>query len=466
MTSIDGSHIRRSIVARWSPSARWSSEVGIDFIQTPQPTINYSFPVAGSRILFLDRPGRRPQYTVRQYYTPINFRINRSLGVAAGLYAGGAFSTHKTNSSGGSIRDFSAFAPDLVRGQTETISSVATSTYPNRTTFSTEIGFHLNGMLGERWQIRYQGGWHQGFGTTIRTNVEYVSSFAPGVTNRAVITSNGSGWSGGISVAYLFGRRALDNVSGGSFSDRVASPPKNHRFSIGLDGGSRAYQFTYADPGGRLLNEPTQLRESIGISARWYASERWTTEVGFQRSIFNAKDVNFTFPNPERISASVDLEQTERHWYVRQYYNALIARPFKGVSVAVGPHVGIGLSQFRPEVYEFSPTTTPGGGPNNEPEVITSQFTLTFPQAEAWIAEAGLNAHFMLGNRVHLRYQLGRMMGFTPTTVVGVNYQSSLNPAMNAATIITQGTGWLNSGMIAYRFGRANPPSQRRVREK
>ena len=110
--------------------------------------------------------------------------------------------------------------------------------------------------------------------------------------------------------------------------------------------------------------------------------------------------------------------------------------------------------------------TTPGGGPNNEPEIITSQATVTFPRVEAWIAEAGLNAHFMLGNRVHLRYQLGRMMGFAPSTIIGVNYQSSLSPVRNEATISTQGTGWLNSGMIAYRFGRSNVPSQRRVREE
>ena len=467
MTNINGDHMRRSMFVRWSPSARWSTEIGVDFIQTPQPTINYSFPVAGSRVLFLDRPARRPQYTIRQYYTPVNLRLSDNLMLTAGLYAGGAFTTHKTNASGTSTRNYGAFAPDLSRNQTEVISSVARSGYPNRTTFSTEVGFHIDALLGARWQIRYQGGWHQGFGETIRSNVEYVSSFKPGITNRAVITSNGSGWSGGVSLAYVFGRPALDNVPNGLASARVAASPKNHRFSIGIDGGSRSYNYTYSDPGGRLLNEPTQLQAAVGLSARWYASERWTTEMGFQRFLFNSKDVNFTFPNPERITARVGLGQAETRYYVRQYYNALVVKPFKGVSVAVGPHVGIGLSRFTSGVdASYSPKTTPGGGPNNVPEVITSQVTVTFPHAEAWVAEAGLNAHFMLGNRVHLRYQLGRMMGFTPTAVIGVNYQSSLSPAMNAATISTQGTGWLNSGMIAYRFGRANAPSQRRVREE
>jgi len=61
-----------------------------------------------------------------------------------------------------------------------------------------------------RWSTEV--GQHQGFGTTIRSDVEYVSSFEPGITNRATITSNGSGMSSGLSIAYMFGRRALDNV--------------------------------------------------------------------------------------------------------------------------------------------------------------------------------------------------------------------------------------------------------------
>jgi hypothetical protein len=70
---------------------------------------------------------------------------------------------------------------------------------------------------------------------------------------------------------------------------------------------------------------------------------------------------------------------------------------------------------------------------HNEPEGITAQATINFPRAESWALEAGLNAHIMLGGRVHLRYQYGRYLGLAPITTIGIDYQSSLNPAINAA---------------------------------
>ena len=208
----DESHVRRSVFARWTPSARWSTEVGIDFIQNSRPRISYSFPIQRVFSGFSGSRERQPQYTVRQYYTPVSIGRIDKFWLTLGLYGGGAFTTHKTKSSGTLTQAINSGVLDPVRNQTETVSGVTRSTYPNRVTFSTEAGFHIGVLLGARWLIRYQLGWHQGFGETIRTNVEYVSSFEPGITNRATITSNGSGASGGLSVAYLFGRKASVNV--------------------------------------------------------------------------------------------------------------------------------------------------------------------------------------------------------------------------------------------------------------
>lgn len=208
----DESHIRQSVFARWAPSARWSTEVGIDFIQTRRPRISYSFPIQRVFSGLMDSPERRPQYTVRQYYTPVLTGRTDRFRLTAGLYGGGAFTTHRVQSVRTLTQEINSRTLDPIRNQAETVRGVTRTSHPNRVTFSTEVGLHIGVLLGEHWQIRYQGGWHQGFGETIRNNVEYVSSFDPGTTNRATITSNGSGWSGGLSVAYMFGRRALHNV--------------------------------------------------------------------------------------------------------------------------------------------------------------------------------------------------------------------------------------------------------------
>lgn len=201
---------RWGLTARWYMSRHWTAETGLSFAQVNAPTIDYVFPVSGRRVPFYNQQGSRPQFLVRAYYAPLQIAF-RHYDLEIGPYVGGAFMTHRVNTEIFSVpglgfsRDYPAFTLDPTQGAVEVISSRRVTANPSRVSTYAELGGHMSIFWRTRWHIRYQVGWHQGFTQTSLTQVTYQSSFNPGVTNNATITSNGSGWSANLMFAYRFG---------------------------------------------------------------------------------------------------------------------------------------------------------------------------------------------------------------------------------------------------------------------
>ena len=207
--------IRWGITGRWYSSERWTTEVGVSFIQVSRPTINYVFPIeiprvvflnSPSSVLFVNRPSLQAQYIIRQYYNPVSFQIGPRLSFSIGPYMGLGMTTFRRSENTGWASVFNENYVGFTRQNTEeTINSQSAFSYPNSVGWTLESGLSINMFTSPRWHFRYTGTWHAGVNRTTLTRIEYVSSLDPAV-NQATITSNGSGRSGAIMVAYRFGR--------------------------------------------------------------------------------------------------------------------------------------------------------------------------------------------------------------------------------------------------------------------